>query len=186
MSRSVVRARMPSRKAGRVGGKPRVEAMGSMITQARSLALRRTIRSHISRSFQGRTTTSSSRLGGWPGNSSVAGGPSGPYGSADGFTLTEAYSCEPWYAPENLAILCLPVKVRAARIALSVASVPEFTKRTLSSDGTLSHRMRARRIALSFGPTKPVPRPACSAMASTTMGLAWPMMRLVAFSMKSR
>ena len=70
--------------------------MGSMITPARSPALRRRTRSQVSRSFQGRTTTSSRRLGGWPGNSRVGGGPSGPYGSADGLTLTEAYSCEPW------------------------------------------------------------------------------------------
>ena len=42
-----------------------------------------------------------------------------------------ASSC-PWYPPSNFRIMSRPVAALASRIADMVASVPEFTKRTIS------------------------------------------------------
>jgi hypothetical protein len=49
------------------------------------------------------------------------------------------------------------VKPRASRIALIVASVPELTRRTISSDGSSSHSSSAISTSLSVGAPKDSP-----------------------------
>ena len=71
-------------------------------------------------------------------------------------------------------------------MAISVPSVPEFVKRIVSSEGMRSQRSRATRTCTSVGVLNAVPLRVCSPSASTTIGLAWPTMSVVAFSMKSR
>ena len=71
-------------------------------------------------------------------------------------------------------------------MAISVPSVPEFVKRIVSSEGMRSQRSCATRTCTSVGVLNAVPLRVCSPSASTTMGLAWPTMSVVAFSMKSR
>ncbi len=55
-----------------------------------------------------------------------------------------------------------PVKPRARRIALMVASVPELTKRTSSMDGMSSMTRRASRVSNSVGAPKLKPSAATS------------------------
>ena len=54
-------------------------------------------------------------------------------------------------------ILCRSVKARARRMALMVASVPEFTRRTFSMDGTASAIISARMTSFSVEAPKLVP-----------------------------
>ena len=130
--------------------------------------------------------TSRSTPSGWPGYSGIAVGPLGSSRLAGGLTLTATCSWAPWYPPSNLASLCLPVNAHAARMAMSVPSVPEFVKRIVSSEGMRSQRSCATRTCTWVGVLKAVPLRVCSPSASTTIGFAWPTMRVVAFSMKSR
>ena len=72
-------------------------------------------------------------------------------------------------------ILARPVKPRASRTALMVASVPEFTNRTRSTGATRSDDLggqlglgRGRRAERQPVAQRPV------ATASTTAGCAWP------------
>mgnify|MGYP000684065819 CR=1 FL=1 len=58
---------------------------------------------------------------------------------------------------EVAKILSLPVKPRARRIALMVASVPELTIRTCSIDGTISITFSAILISSSVGAPKERP-----------------------------
>ena len=51
----------------------------------------------------------------------------------------------------NLTIFSRPVNPRATRTALIVASVPELTMRTISTDGTASQTMRASSTSSSVG-----------------------------------
>ena len=51
----------------------------------------------------------------------------------------------------NLTIFSRPVKPRATRTALIVASVPELTMRTISTDGTASQTSRASSTSSSVG-----------------------------------
>ena len=98
----------------------------------------------------------------------------------------DAKSWEPWYPPSIFAIFDRPVYARAARIAFIVASVPELVNLTRSTDGSRSHSISASRTWDSVGALNATPRPACSWIARVTSGWACPMIRLVAFSMKSR
>ena len=62
------------------------------------------------------------------------------------------------------------------RMADIVASVPEFTKRTISMVGTAATTRDARSASASVGAPKEVPRPAAWRIASTTCACAWPRM----------
>jgi hypothetical protein len=67
-----------------------------------------------------------------------------------------------------------PVKPRATRSALIVASVPEETKRTLSTDGTWRTTRSASSISSAQGAPKDVPRAAVSWTAARIFGWTWP------------
>ena len=71
-------------------------------------------------------------------------------------------------------------------MALRVPSVPELVKRTWSREGTRSQSSLARRTWDSEGAPKLKPLSLWSLTALTTSGLAWPAMKVVALSMKSR
>ena len=73
------------------------------------------------------------------------------------------WSCQPWKWPLKRSSTSRPVKARASRTAISVASVPEEVKRSRSADGT--RRWMARAQAISRGWLAPnwVPSPAASA-----------------------
>ena len=60
--------------------------------------------------------------------------------------------------PSVLTIRARPVAARASRTALIVASVPELTKRTISTDGTIRVTRSASRTSSSVGAPKDVPR----------------------------
>ena len=94
-------------------------------------------------------------------------------------TLTMTQSWVPWKAPSNLASFGRLVNARARRTAFIVASVPEFVKRTLSTDGTRRTSISASRISCSVGPGKDRPDSATAWTAFTTSGIAWPSTRLV-------
>ena len=66
----------------------------------------------------------------------------------------------------NLTMTSRPVKPRARRMALIVASVPELTSRTFSIDGTASMISSASSLSASVGAPKLVPRAAASCTAS--------------------
>ena len=66
------------------------------------------------------------------------------------------------------------MNARATRIALMHASVPEFTSRTSSTDGSASQISRASSTSPGVGAPKLVPRFADSITASTTAGCACP------------
>ena len=93
--------------------------------------------------------------------------------SALGITENITASWWPWYDPSILQTTSRPVAARATRMASMVASVPELAKRSISSP-------KRRQIssphstASSVVTAKCVPRPAASAIASTTRGWAWP------------
>src|SRR3546814_21100150 len=57
-----------------------------------------------------------------------------------------------------------------------VASVPEDTRRTISTDGTRSQMASARRTSRSVGAPYEVPSTAARWTASTIAGWAWPAM----------
>jgi len=88
------------------------------------------------------------------------------FGSGDTLTITQSWV--PWNAPSNFAIFGRPVKARARRTAFMVASVPEFVKRRLSSDGIRRVIASARRISCSVGPGKDKPFSATPCTALTT------------------
>ena len=67
-----------------------------------------------------------------------------------------------------------PVKPRASRIAVMVASVPDDTSRTISSDGTSRHSSSASSISASVGAPNESARAAAACTASTTAGWVWP------------
>jgi hypothetical protein len=54
------------------------------------------------------------------------------------------------------------------------ASVPEFVKRTISTDGTASHTILARTFSFSDGAPKDVPFSRAFTRASLTSSFAWP------------
>ena len=64
-----------------------------------------------------------------------------------------------------------PVAARARRIALIVASVPEFTIRTISAPGTRAAISAAISTSASVGAPKLVPRAAAAVTASITAGM---------------
>jgi len=68
------------------------------------------------------------------------------------------------------------VKPRARRIALIVASVPELTRRTMSTEGSSAQISSAISISPSVGAPKDRPFSAASRTASTIAGWAWPAM----------
>ena len=72
--------------------------------------------------------------------------------------------------------LLRPVKPRARRIALIVASVPDDTSRTFSMLGTSSTMRRAMVSSASDGAPNDRPLAAASATAFTVPGWAWPRM----------
>lgn len=102
-----------------------------------------------------------------------------------GSTLTATSSWAPWYPPSNLPILSLPVNALAARMAFSVPSVPEFTKRTLSIEGIRSTMISPHLTTSSDGAGKDSPRAACSVTAFTTAGWECPRIRVVMLLMRS-
>ena len=71
-------------------------------------------------------------------------------------------------------ILGRPVKPRASRMALMVASVPEFTKRMRSTGATRSMISRASSVSAGVGAPNDRPLTAVVCTASTTAGWAWP------------
>jgi hypothetical protein len=73
-----------------------------------------------------------------------------------------------------LTITSRPVNPRASRIALIVASVPEFTSRTFSMLGTAAMISSASSLSASVGAPKLVPRRIELSKAATTRGWACP------------
>jgi hypothetical protein len=76
----------------------------------------------------------------------------------------------------NLSTRSRRVAPRASRIALIAASVPEETRRTISTDGTASTSSAASSTSRSVGAPKLVPSSAASRTASTVSGSACPKM----------
>ena len=66
------------------------------------------------------------------------------------------------------------VKPRASRTALIAASVPEETRRTISTDGTASTISSASSTSASVGAPNVVPRAAASSIAASVSGSACP------------
>jgi len=77
-------------------------------------------------------------------------------------------------AAAKLDELFRPLYARARRKALMVASVPEFTKRTISIEGTASMTSLASSFSASVGAPKLNPPRAARTTASTTAGCVWP------------
>ena len=75
-----------------------------------------------------------------------------------------------------MTIFSRPVTARARRNALMVASVPELTKRTISTEGTISMTISANSTSRRVGAPKDVPFSAARLTASTTAGWACPRM----------
>ncbi len=71
-------------------------------------------------------------------------------------------------------VMSRPVNPRATRSALIEASVPEFTSRTISTDGTRSRISSASSISRSVGAPKLVPISSAISMASITAGCRCP------------
>ena len=71
-------------------------------------------------------------------------------------------------------ILARPVKPRASRTALMVASVPELTMRTRSTGATRPMISAASSVSDGVGAPKDSPSAATRCTASTTAGWAWP------------
>jgi len=67
-----------------------------------------------------------------------------------------------------------PVAARASRIALIVASVPLFTNRTISTDGSAPTSRDANWVSASVGAPKLVPRPIALDSAATTRSFVCP------------
>jgi hypothetical protein len=78
--------------------------------------------------------------------------------------------------PANFTTTRRPVAPRATRTADIVASVPDDTSRTISTDGTRSQMASARRTSRSVGAPYEVPATAAFCTASTMAGWAWPAM----------
>ena len=70
--------------------------------------------------------------------------------------------------------LARPVKPRASRTALMVASVPEFTSRTRSTGFTRAMISAANSVSPGVGAPNDNPSAAVRWTASTTAGCAWP------------
>ena len=77
-------------------------------------------------------------------------------GRRSGTTENITASWWPWYEPSILTMSSRPVAARATRIALIVASVPEFAKRTCSS-WKRRHSSSANSTVSSVGAAKCVP-----------------------------
>jgi len=71
-----------------------------------------------------------------------------------------------------LRIASRPVTARATRSALIVASVPDETKRTISTLGNASTISSASSVSSGDGMPYDVPRWSCRAIAATTAGCA--------------
>ncbi len=74
----------------------------------------------------------------------------------------------------NFKTLVRPVAARTSRTALIVASVPLFTNRTTSIDGSAATISSASSASAAQHAPKLKPRAAASATARTTAGWAWP------------
>ena len=70
-----------------------------------------------------------------------------------------------------------PVKARARRSAISVASVPDEVKRTRSADGTRRWTASAQAISSAWLAPNWVPRDSAAVTAAVTTGLPWPRIR---------
>jgi hypothetical protein len=123
-----VASRRNSRKPGAMGTVPKCPPVGSTMTAAVSPPASAARTGSVS--FGGQTATRSTTSGGWL--------PSGG-ASYGGFAPTSSPSCQPWKWQVNFTNRFLPVKARARRTAMCVASVPEAVKRTLSAHGTRRH-----------------------------------------------
>ena len=73
-----------------------------------------------------------------------------------------------------MTIRSRPVKPRARRTAVLVASVPEFISRTCSQLGDALAIVSASFISRGVGAPYDVPSPAAAAIAAVTAGWAWP------------
>ncbi len=118
-----VTSRSPFRNGPRTGTCPQCPPVGSRMTQPICASPRR-VRSTASRSLGGMMTVLRATSAGTPGTAASWGA------SAPGMRK----SCQPWKWPANLRTRGWPVKMRANRRAISVASVPDDTKRTRSTD----------------------------------------------------
>ena len=96
-----------------------------------------------------------------------------PIRSEFGTTENITESWWPWYEPSTLTMSSRPVAARATRIALIVASVPEFAKRTFSKRKR-RQSSSANSTMSSVGAAKCVPVRAARVIASTIFGWAWP------------
>ena len=67
-----------------------------------------------------------------------------------------------------------PVAPRASRIALIAASVPELTRRTISTEGRCRAISSASSTSRSVGAPKEKPSRAARCTASSTRGWPWP------------
>ena len=87
---------------------------------------------------------------------------------------TSSASVAPWKLPANVTIRSRPVTPRARRIAVLVASVPEFIRRTRSQLGTRSEIASASFISRGVGAPYEVPSVAAAVTAAVIAGWAWP------------
>ncbi len=78
----------------------------------------------------------------------------------------------PWKLPAKVTIRSRPVTPRARRIAVLVASVPEFISRTRSQLGTRSPMASASFISRGVGAPYEVPSPTAARTACVIAGWA--------------
>ena len=84
--------------------------------------------------------------------------------------VTSNASVAPWKFPANVTIRSRPVTPRASRIAVLVASVPEFIRRTRSQLGTRSAIASASFISRGVGAPYDVPSTTAADTAAVIAG----------------
>ena len=152
------------RNDGGSGAAPKLVPVGSRITQAMSLRLAK-VRFTASTSPGGSRITCSAT----PASTPAVGVPS------KWLAWPEVmWSCQPWKCVRKRTTLGLPVTERESRTAISVASVPDEVKRTLSADGTSLRTSSAQRTSRGWFAPKCVPWSSAAWLAATTLGWLWP------------
>ena len=154
-------ARRPSRNPGFGATTPMLAATGSTNTAA-------TRSSSSGTSLYGTTSVLATALAGTP---AVPGRPrvATPLPPA-----ANSASVAPWKLPWKMTMRSRPVKPRARRTAVLVASVPLFISRTRSQLDTRSRMASANFISRGVGAPYEVPPAAAVLMAAVTTGWAWP------------
>ena len=137
---AVLSSRSRRRKSGRIGIRPKLAPVGSMMTAAISRCCSK-IAVTPAASFGSASSTSSAT----PASTPVVGLPSKWFV----YPLL-MWSCQPWKCPRNRNSFVRPVAARANRNAISVASVPEDVNRTRSALGTMLHTRSAQRTSSSW------------------------------------